>query len=79
MTAYTVQFILPVDNPANNVRKTMRKGHIWFEVPLNLPNAHNVTLAQLLEFAERSGLLGLSTHLNNKTGLQEATHNIKRA
>lgn len=56
MTRYTVQFTMPVDNPVNNVR--MRRSQdgkiqtIHFEVPINLPDAHNVGLVTLLGFAE---------------------------
>lgn len=78
MTAYTVQYTLPVDNPVNKVRVTRVKGHITFEVPINYPDAHCVTFRELVEAGERSGLLGLPTHLNKKTGLQEEKIVIKR-
>lgn len=78
MTAYTVQYVLPVDNPVNNVRLTRKKQVMIFEVPINYPDAHEMTLRQLIEASERSGLLGLSTHVNNKTGLQTSSTTIKR-
>lgn len=66
MTHYQVQFTLPVDNPVNNVRKTVVKGGYIFEVPLNHPDAHNMGFMDLIAAWELSGLLGLSTHLNKK-------------
>lgn len=66
MTCYTVQYVLPVDNPVNKVRVTRGKDAMIFEVPINYPDAHNLTFRDLLQAAEDSGLLGLSTHLKKK-------------
>jgi hypothetical protein len=67
MTSYTVQYTLPVDNPVNKVSMTKRKSHMTFEVPLNHPDAHKMDLMDLIAAAELSGLLGLPTHLKNKS------------
>lgn len=64
MTSYTVQYIMPVDNPVNKVVMTRKKHHMTFEVPLNHPDAHKMNLMDLIAAAELSGLLGLPTHLN---------------
>jgi hypothetical protein len=53
-----------VDNPVNKVVKTVRKGFVRFEVPINHPDAHNMGFQDLLEAARISGLLGLPTPLN---------------
>jgi len=72
MTAYDVQFVLPVDNPEKNVRIT-RKGKVaHFEVPINHPDAHNMGFMDLLAAAELSGLLGLPTHLNSNKSLTDS-------
>jgi len=67
MTSYTVQYTMPVDNPANNVLMTRKKHHMTFEVPLNHKDAHTMNLMDLIAAAELSGLLGLPTHLNKKS------------
>jgi hypothetical protein len=64
MTTYTVQFILPVDKPENNVSMTRSKKHITFDVPINYPDAHNLGFRDLLAAAELSGLFTVSTPLN---------------
>ena len=67
MTSYSVQFLLPVDNPVNNVMKRVGKGHITFSVPINHPDAHNMGFQDLIAAAELSGLIDLSTpHNRNK-------------
>lgn len=66
MTSYEVQYVLPVDNPEKKVSITRRKGHMIFEVPINYPDAHNLTLMDLIAAAELSGLFTVSTGLNNK-------------
>lgn len=65
MTEYSVQYVLPVDNPEKKVLVTKRKGCYSFEVPVNHPEAHSMGFMDLLAAAELSGLLGLSTDLNN--------------
>lgn len=67
MTSYTVQITMPVDKPVNNVRMTRVKHHMTFEVPLNHPDVHTMSLMDLIAAAELSGLLGLPTHLKNKS------------
>ena len=79
MTAYTVQFVLPVDNPTNNVSVTKGKGILKFFVPLNYPDAHNVTLAELLMAAEHSGLLALSTPTNTNRVDSDANLSLRKA
>lgn len=64
MTSYSVQFVMPVDNPVNKVAMKRSKHHMMFEVPLNYPEAHNLCLRELLDAAERSGLLVVSTTPN---------------
>lgn len=61
MTAYTVQYSLPVDNPVNNVSKYVGKGFIRFTVPINHPDAHTMGFADLLAAADLSGILDLYT------------------
>lgn len=68
MTAYSVQYSLPVDNPVNNVSKYVGKGFIRFTVPINHPNAHNMGFQDLLAAQELSGLLELSPKHNKNTG-----------
>jgi hypothetical protein len=67
MTSYTVQLTMPVDNPVDNVCMTRKKHHMTFEVPLNHPDVHRMNLMDLIAAAELSGLLGLPTHLKNKS------------
>lgn len=64
MTTYTVQYTMPVDNPVNKVSMSRKKGHMTFEVPLNHPDAHNMSLMDLIAAAELSGLLTVSPTLN---------------
>lgn len=68
MTSYTVQYILPVDNPENNVRRLCSKQTKWavvYEVPINYPNAHNLSLLDLRAAVELSGLFTVSTEPNS--------------
>lgn len=75
MTTYTVQFILPVDNPVLNVSITRAKTHMKFEVPINHPDAHKMGLMDLIAAAELSGLHTVSPTLNKKIDLKEKTCN----
>lgn len=67
MTSFTVQFVMPVDNPVNKVVMTRKKHHMTFEVPLNHPEAHTMSLFDLIAAAELSGLLGISPEHNKKS------------
>lgn len=51
---FSVQFILPVDNPVDNVVKRRVKGGYIFEVPINTPDIHSLNLTQLLILAEEA-------------------------
>jgi len=79
MTSYTVQFKLPVDNPVNNVSMVKRGGDMLFEVPLNYPNAHTVTLAELVLAAETSGLIHLSTDHNRNSEFVGYKESVSKA
>lgn len=50
---WAVQFGFPVDNPVDNVRRTMRNGFVTFDVPINFPEIHRLNLSELLMLAER--------------------------
>lgn len=76
MTSYQVQFILPVDNPVNNVRMSKRGKSITFEVPINYPDAHNLGFSDLMAAAELSGLFTVSPPLN-KNRLTKSTDSTK--
>lgn len=65
--SYTVEYVMPVDNPENNVRIKRGKGGITFYLPTNYPDAHMIGLAELLLRAEQSGLLALSIPLNKNS------------
>lgn len=67
MTEYTVQYTLPVDNPVSNVSMRRSKAHMFFEVPINHPDAHKMSLMDLIAAAELSGLINISTGLNKNT------------
>lgn len=67
MTRFEVQYVLPVNDPVNNIGVFQRKKFLTFLVPINHPNAHNIGLQDLLAAVERQELLGLSTPLNNKS------------
>lgn len=58
---YSVQFVLPVDNPVDNVRRTIRKGFVSFEVPVNYPSIHKLNYAELILAATRAEVIQLST------------------
>jgi len=73
MTSFTVQFVMPVDNPVNKVSMKRQKHHFTFEVPLNHPDAHKMSLMDLIAAAELSGLLTVSPDLNNKRKLDKGT------
>lgn len=51
---WSVQLEFPVDNPVNNVRRSMRKGWVTFLVPINFPEIHRLTLSDLLMLAEHT-------------------------
>lgn len=73
MTTYTVQYTLPVDNPVSKVSVRRQKAHMVFDVPINHPSAHKMGLMDLIAAAELSGLITVSTDLNNKTCLGKRT------
>lgn len=62
---YVVQYVLPVDNPENNVCVTYKRGVYIFEIPLNHPFAHTVGLKDLIDSVNAMQLSTLSTGLNN--------------
>lgn len=66
MTSYTVQFVLPVENPAQNVCMKRSKGVMHFQVPINHPEAHSLSLQDLIAAAELSGQITLFTGPNKK-------------
>jgi hypothetical protein len=51
---FSVQMVFPVDNPVDNVRKRRVRGGFVFEVPINFPGIHNLTLTQLLIISEEA-------------------------
>ena len=69
MKAYQVQFSLPCEKPEDNIKIIRRKTIIIFEVPVNLPELHNVGYSQLLEFSERAALRQVINMDNNNTGV----------
>jgi len=69
MTAYTVQYELPVDNPRISVSQRKSKKSITFYVPVNHPDAQNMGFKQLSEAVALSGLTTLSTGLNTNNDL----------
>lgn len=71
MTRYTVQYIMPVDNPVSNVSMRRGRGFIEFLVPLNYPDAHKMNLSDLIAASELSGLVHLSTGHNKKNVLDK--------
>jgi len=73
MTSYKVQFELPVDNPAMNVRVKVNKTCKTFFVPINHPDIALMTYDDLVAAARVSGLLDLSTPLNNKSTRKSLT------
>jgi hypothetical protein len=73
MTKYSVQFIMPVDNPVSNVSMYRGKGYYNFSVPINHPDAHKMNLMDLIAAAELSGLIHLSTGHNKKKVLEKGT------
>jgi hypothetical protein len=76
MTSYNVQYVLPVDNPVNKVGMGSRNGNLFFEVPINYPDAHSLSLTQLIDAAERSGIILLSTNHNKKRSLKKKSINM---
>lgn len=75
--AYQVQFVLPVNNPEDNVVRTRKRGVIHFEVPINHPDINNLGIQKLLEVAHDTEKLTLLTPLNNKTGLSKSKKSSK--
>jgi hypothetical protein len=53
MKHYQVQYIMPVDNPEDNVVKTRVKDGYIFHVPVNHPKANRLGFSDLLEAHER--------------------------
>ncbi len=75
MTTYTVQYILPVDNPVSNVSMERKKSVTIFLVPINHPDAHNMGYADLIAAAELSGLRTVSIgHNNKKSDIEGKSH-----
>ena len=64
---YSVQYVLPVDNPVNNVSKRRTKTGWEFLVPINHPRAHEMGFSDLIAAADLSGLIHLSTAHNKKS------------
>lgn len=52
--SWSVQFTMPCEQPENNVRVRREKKALCFDVPINLPEIHNLTLAQLILLAQRT-------------------------
>lgn len=75
-TAFQIQFTLPVNKPEENVWKRRKGKVVHFEVPINLPDIENVGYRQLIEMAEYSAGLALSTALNNKIDSLEDPYSI---
>lgn len=72
---YEIQLTMPVDNPENNVFVTVRKGVHIFEVPSNTQNIHSISLMDLIDAANNTELLRLSTALNNRVSeVQRKVH-----
>lgn len=76
--AYSVQFVMPVDNPENNVRRRDKGRVIHFEVPINHPNAHTFGWAQFAAAAAHGERLRLSPPLNNTVD-SEVSKDINKA
>jgi len=66
MTQYQVQYELPSEEPEKKVRIRRSKGRLVFFVPINYPDAHKLSLFDLIAAAELSGLVDLPTTLNRK-------------
>lgn len=66
MTSYTVQYVLPVENPEMSCERTVNKSHIVFYIPINHKDAHNMSFMDLMAACELSGLRTVSTPLNKK-------------
>lgn len=66
MNKLEIQFLLPCENPENNVRVKRSKRTLLIEVPINYPDFNIVSIGELLEVAHARELLDLSTDLNNK-------------
>lgn len=65
MKAYQVQFVLPCEDPVNNVRMIRRKTTLVFELPINYPSCEQVGLAELMRVAKVTQLSPQFTGLNN--------------
>ncbi len=68
--AYQVQFLLPCEDPVNNIWRRIKRGVVHFEVPINTPDIHMVGYSQLAAWAKDATKPDLPTSLNNKTGLK---------
>lgn len=66
--AYVIQYTIPVNNPEDNVFVRCSKGVHVFELPINHPFAHNISLRDLIDSVNSRELLALSTGLNNTSG-----------
>lgn len=62
---WSVQLLMPVDNPVYNVRMFHRKGVYTFEVPMNYPNVHNIGFEELFQAQARSKKFTQFTDINN--------------
>jgi hypothetical protein len=71
--AYQVQFLLPCENPVDNIVKKVRGKTLFFDVPINLPDLHNVGFAYLIEHAKVAEKSALSTDLNKKKKIDKAS------
>lgn len=67
MTHFEVQYTPAVNNPEQKVYAKCQQQSYSFHVPINLPNAHNLSLTQLIEAADNAKKFRLFTDHNNKT------------
>jgi len=61
---YVVQYVIPVNNPEDNVIAIRRKTVVIFEVPINLPDLHNLGYSQFVDLVERRERLALLAEPN---------------
>lgn len=67
--AYQVQFKMPCEQPENNITRTLKRGVVHFEVPINHPDINNLGIQKLLEVAVDTTKVTLLTPLNKKKTL----------
>jgi len=79
MTQYTVQYLLPVNNPVSNVSAKRSRDVIHFSVPLNHPDAHSMGFMDLIAAAELSGKLDLLTTPNTDRVCTEGELSVRKA